>query len=216
MDFHSDAAAITLTSKELMSRGWTYRMIRAFLDAPDSVKRPPVGASGRPSACFSLERVRRVEKSMEFWRAKQLSRARANCSSTTFDRGQDSLTRYAETIELRLDDEPLDSLLEKARLAFNAQRPVRNHSSIQSGSHELAVAMLLHKLEVFDKYLDIYKWHSGIVAARDVFLARKLELIGAMYPALSAAAARLIPDPDAGETVAERVPLEPVCAADIP
>ncbi len=212
MDSYSGARAITLTSKELKSRGWTYRLIRAFLDTPDGVRPTPAGTIGRPAASYSIDRVRRVEKSVEFWRAKQQSKARANESAQAVARRQESLTRYAEAVELHMDEEPFEHLLERARREFIGDESVPERSGVHFGTHERVVEMLLKRLEVFDKYLDIYKWHSGIVAAREVFLIRKLDLISATYPVLSAAAKRLRPTQCAGRALSDETSFARACA----
>lgn len=168
----------------LRARGWTSRLIREFLCEPDGYECPHGQRSGRPKGLYSVERVQQIEEHDERFRSE---RERAATFSGrlrgTHDVKQKNLVAVVEAIALPMLNEPLEDLLEAARLTqnFDAEKSLKSVERVALDMSSAKFSSLAWRLEMF-------RGHAGIRSAR-ILLAQKIEAhIINRYPSLSVAA----------------------------
>ncbi|MBK4736089.1 hypothetical protein [Noviherbaspirillum pedocola] len=179
-----DLGELFIDVSGLRLRGWTPRMIRNLLGTPDNCGWAPGQTASQHPSLYAIARVMHAENTD--WRFLAERDLTATCSSRLHrakGRAREKLCNVVEEIALPVLVEPLEDLLEAARLMQNFDAKWRLLSE-----ERVALEMLSAKLASLAWQLDMYRGQAGIRSARTL-LAQKIQAhIINRYPSLSAAA----------------------------
>lgn len=131
-DAHAGERLIDIAG--MRTRGWAPRLIRESLRDPDDYDRPPGQRSGRPKGLFSITRVERIENDEQFQAERERAAAFYGRLRGTQDKKQKNLIAVVDAIALPTLVEPLEDLLEAARMMQNfcAERRLLSASGLRS------------------------------------------------------------------------------------
>jgi len=191
------------TVAELLSRGWTRSLIATFLGEPEDMRRGWGGKGGRPARLYNLERVRKVESTIDFLRSKRAANQKSDLARSARHMKQAEVLQFAGSLSLQLAPEPFDVLVDRARLDVALDRPGQSASRLDALALDRAVALLLQSFTNARDTLNVYTGHPGIQAARVLLHNRELDTIAAAYPQLRVACdRRRLPDASSPTRVA--------------
>lgn len=186
-----------LTVTELKRRGWTDALIRHHLGEPDTTRPNPYYVSRAAMRLFQTERVAAVEKSAQWDRLQERSRARREAAAHAATTKRQALMARLDAVELSVPVMPFDAVTRMACQHYNQHQEVKlmerglydwqkaDAASDPAFLVRISVNFLRHHLSQYEAELESV---AGRVGVRDAFaeINRKVyAAIAATYPALS-------------------------------
>jgi len=109
-----------VTKSRLKSeRGWTDKLLKAFLPEPDLVKPNPNYKSGPPMQLFEEARIERIENTSQFKKQFNATIGRKQAARKAVATKMEQLRKYLEAVEISLPALPRDDLIDKACRHYN-------------------------------------------------------------------------------------------------
>jgi hypothetical protein len=173
----------TVSTRDLLRRGWSKRLIARYLDAPDKALRNPYIASGAEKRLYLLARVEKIECQPTFIAARERSAKYSKRLKETAKSSREAMLAYVESLVLPRLTLRFSEIMEQAR-----ERKKRHPDLLQRAETQVALDILLGILKPLDWHLDSFAWHAGVRDARIRLRQRMLAHIATTYPRLDSAA----------------------------
>jgi hypothetical protein len=171
------------STKELKARGWSEKLIRTFLGAPDRTLPNPYFNHGHEKRLYSASRVAQVESSFHFMKEHAASREVSGRIRGALDRKREELEKLVSLIDIPPLPLSEQELMSKVVTVRQTTLMLERRSEGQ-----VALDILLDTMKSLEWHLDPFMWHPGIRHARKLLRGRMLAHIIDHYPVLAAAA----------------------------
>lgn len=187
---------VLLSRSQLKDRGWTESIIKKFLPEPDMVKKNPIYSSAAPMKLYNIEKVKRVEKNIEFKRATEKSKIRSEKMTNIALLKKNKLLEEIDKMEFSIKVIPVNMVLANSIESYNEFheemsmeyghynfKPV-NANADSDFLERIEVNYIRHNLTEYDRELEEMAGKIGVNEAVIKIKNRILDSIAKKYPEL--------------------------------
>jgi hypothetical protein len=115
-----------ITKSRLKSeRGWTDKLIKEFLPAPDLTKPNPNYKSGPPMLLFAIDRIEKIEQTEEFKAQQPDTEKRKAAAKKAVETKLQQLWKWLDTVEIRVPVFDKSKLIKRACDHYNDMQEER-------------------------------------------------------------------------------------------
>ena len=186
-----------VTKTALKGRGWTDKLIRDFLPAPDHSKPNPYYRSGPPMLLYAADRVKAIEASAEFVEAMEKANRRRASGEKAVETKRAEVLAYVDRIKVVVPQLDRDKLIQRACWHYNDMQDMRRAEGMrasglaatpESGGEflgRIAVNYLRHQLTSYERNLERVAGKVGVREAVMEIRQKVFAAIGQAYPWLA-------------------------------